>query len=291
MTRVQATRLPDLDAESVRDGVADIARPVVDAVGDARRVVLVPDVHYPYHPSTGMVTNPDVVAALRDHLTTRLPGTTVEVGLTSDAVGADRVADYLGYAGREGLGDDHLLNLDAARADEARADGERPVTLPSPLSEAAVVAVPSARVGGTLPLAGGYALVTRALGADPTDETHVRRALAVADPAGAVVDATYAFAGDPHRARTLLGSAVVGAADAVTADLLGVRSKRTTGLNTAVPPGPVSVRGADLRPVGAALPSGDLPASKEPHGAVRYGYRLYTRVSGDIFPPQLEGGG
>lgn len=302
MTVVRGTRLDALDREALAAGVETVRPPLVDAVAGTGpdRVLLLPDVHYPYHPSTGMVTNPDLVAALRSALAARLPRTEVAVAVRSQPpVDTGRTVDYLGYDDRDDLDAADLLVLDDARVDvtgiagaaaENGADGDRsPVALQEPLSEAAVVPVPSARVAGAVPVAGSLALVAAAVGADPTNPEAVERAVRAVDPAGAVVDATYAFAGEPYRARALLCSDAVGAADAVLAELLGVDAGEVPGLPAVGvgTDGPVSVAGLDAAALAADLPDGGLPATTDPHPLVRAGYRLYTRVSGDVYPPQL----
>jgi hypothetical protein len=51
---------------------------------------------------------------------------------------------------------------------------------------------------------------------------------------------------------------------------------------------PATIAGIDTATITAQLPDGTLPASREPHPLVQTGYSVYSRVSGDIYPPQIE---
>ncbi|MEA5389572.1 hypothetical protein VB773_21990 [Haloarculaceae archaeon H-GB2-1] len=112
-------------------------------------------------------------------------------------------------------------------------------------------------------------------------------------PAGTVVDATYTYAGDPHETRSLLSGTDVGAADLVLARLLGVAIEDAPLLDELRSryDSAVTVTGLDVDGIAAQLPSGEIPESTDPHPLVRTGYKLYTMVSGDVYPPQMRGGG
>jgi len=301
-----------VDGADVGEAIATVAEPLLDALADAGpagtdqvaadRVVVVPDVHYPYHPSTGMTTNPAVVGALFSVLASRYPGTECVLAVRSGPeIDTRRTVGYLGF---DEIADTHgadVAVLEDAPSTDAETSGEAG-TVPAPLSEATVVPVPSARIDGSVPLFGSLALLTRAVGTDPTDASSVTRAVEAVDPVGAVVDATYTFTGEPARPRALLAGDDVATVEHSLARLLGVdtgkipgfsavaRATDTTG-RSAHRSAASSVDGLDVDGLAAALPDGELPASTEPHPLVRAGYRLYTRVSGDVYPPQLEADG
>ena len=287
----RGTRLPSLDPADLADGLADVATPVRDALAGADRLTLVPDVHYPYHPSTGMVTNPDVVGAL---LSTLAPGSGTDCVVavrSAPAVDTARTAEYLGYDDVVDAREGSLVVLDDDTT-TAVETGTGTLTLPTTLVDTAVVVVPSARIGGAVPLFGSLALLAGAAGVDPSNPTDVTRAREAVAPVGAVVDGTYTFTGRPARARVLLGGDDVAAVDRALADLLSVDPGSVPGLaaglrSTVDAAGRVD--GLDVAALAATLPDGALPASSEPHPVVRAAYRLYTRVSGDVYPPQLEG--
>lgn len=314
MTGLRGTRLPSLDPADLVTGVEEVRPPLLEGIAGAERVVLLPDVHYPYHPSTGMVTNPAVVDALLSTLTVRLPNSAVSVALRSgDGVDTARTAGFLGY---DDVTDSNDVTADVLDADETIAgesiDGaiDGSIAVPAALADATVVPVPSARIAGSIPMMGSLGLVANALGANPKDPAQVRRALDAVDLGGALVDATYTFTGTPHRARSVFCGGDVATVERALADLLGVDRDDVPGLSgasgsasgsepatdasvradgqSAVADADSTVEGLDVSALAAELPDGGLPESNDPHPVVRAGYRLYTTVSGDVYPPQLR---
>jgi len=296
------TQARSLDAAAVGEAVATLAEPLLDALAGADRVAIVPDVHYPYHPSTGMTTNPAVVGGLLSVLASRRPDAECVLAVRSGPeIDTRRTVGYLGF---DDVADTHgaeIAVLDGASSPDGETSSEGR-SVPAPLSDAAVVPVPSARIDGPLPLFGCLALLARAAGADPTDASSVARAVEAVGPAGAVVDATYTFTGEPARARALLAGDDVATVEHALARLLGVDTDDIPGFAAAARvtdsadrsahrSAASSVDGLDVDGLAAALPDGELPASTDPHRLVRAGYRLYTRVSGDVYPPQLEADG
>ena len=314
MTR--GTQARSLDHGDVGEAVATVAEPVFDSLagggrsagadgrasGGPARIAVVPDVHYPYHPSTGMTTNPAVVRGLLSALSSRRPDAEFVLAVRSGpGIDTRRTVGYLGYDDvAETHGADVAVLDDAAPTDVETSAGTR--TVPAPLADAAVVPVPSARIDGAVPLFGSLALLARAVGTDPGDASSVARAVEAVAPAGAVVDATYTFTGEPARARALLAGDDVVAVEHSLARLLGVETGHIPGFagaaratdtadRSAHRSAASSVEGLDVDGLAGALPDGELPASTDPHRLVRAGYRLYTRVSGDVYPPQLEADG
>lgn len=295
MTR--GVRCQSLDASAVREGVAAVADPVLDRLDAPESVVVVPDAHYPYHPSTGMTTNPAVVEGVFAALATRYPGTDRVLAVRSDpGIDTARTVRYLGFDGVADTVDADLTVLDDAdTASVETSAGRRAV--PAPLADAAVLLVPTARADGALGMFGGLALAARAADADPSTAGSVGHVLEAVAPAGTVVDATYTFTDRPARTRVLLGDADVRAADRALAQLLRVDADQVPGLAARTASGSshdttnrtdAAVSGLDIDSIAATLPAGNPPESTEPHPLVRVGYGLYTRVSGDIYPPQLE---
>jgi hypothetical protein len=291
MTTLVGTRLSTLDDDALADAVTTIAPPVLDALSGADRVVVVPDAHYPYHPSTGMVTNPALVDALLSRFAERLPRADLAVAVRSGRdIETRRVLGYLDYDSVTTNHDAALTVLDDrdTRGSSDAADEQ----VPEELQTGAVVTVPSARIAGRVPIYGSLALLATAAGVDPADPTAVARAVHAVDPAGAVLDATYTFTGEPRRGRALLAGDDVGAVEATQAALVDVERRTVPGLASVSPwasGDPPRVDGLDVTALAESLPDGSLPESKTPHSLVRAGYRLYTRVSGDVYPPQLEG--
>jgi hypothetical protein len=288
---VYGWRLPTIQGGPLAIAMAEVGAPLLDAVAGADRVVLVPDAHYPYHPSTGMVTKPRVVAALVSELASHRPDASVTVALRSrPGIETTRTATYLGYDAMDATQDLAVTSLDEAPTRRIDAAGASRA-VPTPLLDGAVVPVPSARVGGSAPVVGSLAVLTAAAGLDPGDDRAVRAVHDAVSPAGAFLDATHAFAGDPHRARAVFAGRDVTAVDRVLARLLGVDHATVPGLpagGDAPAGGHFSVEGVDVAALAAELPGGDLPATDAAHPLVRAAYRVYAGVSGDVLPPQLR---
>lgn len=297
------------DAVERRERFADpirtlLARLAVDERverAETDRIAVVPDAHYPFHPSTGTVTDPAVIGALVAALERSFPGADVAVAGSSDHLGFERTAEYLGYrSALEGVLDGSTPDVstidlaDSTRVGRAvRAGGERvSVSLPTPLVDRTVIVAPSLRPTRAGPVAGAMRTLGRSLDAgdgriEPDTVVAATRAV---DPAGALLDATTAYAGHPVAAGALLAGDCV-PVDAAAADLLGrdpaadaVLEAATGGESLAV-----SVDGLAFDDLRSRLPSGgELPGGDDPHPAVGRAYRLYAAVSGDAVPPQLE---
>jgi uncharacterized protein (DUF362 family) len=275
----------DLDSVSV-DAVRRALRPVFDRVQGAirgERVVLVPDVHYPFHPSTGLVTNPDVVEAAVRELG---DAASVAVGCAGDGwLEADSVARFLGYeaiAERTGA---RLVSLD-----DAPTIRHRGVEVPEPLAEGPVVNLPTVRRTGHLTLAAGAVNVARAVARSAPAAATVGPAVDACPPAVTVLDGTYTYTGAPRKPGVLLAGEDLAAVDAAAAALAGT-SLADLPYRGAYGDAPadvdVDVDGLALADLAAALPASDPEASTLSSSLVRRGYRLYARISGDVAPPEV----
>lgn len=253
-------------------------------------VVVVPDTHYPFHPSTGQVTNPAVVAAVCRALEPVADAVTVFVGGSAHA-DAGSVAEWLGYRRLAAdTGFELLTPADCERVERPVAVGDRQerVSLPAPLVEAAVVNVPTLRRADDGGMAGGLANLGRLADHDgPTADRAVAATRAVA-PARTLLDGTWVYAGRPHRARFLLAGEDPGAVDRVGATLLGVEETPALRRCEAVPDQP-AVDGLSVPALAAELPAGEGDSGGS--DLLERGYRLYARLSGDCSPPQVIAGG
>lgn len=279
--------------------VRDVLEPTVDAIS-ADRITIVPDAHYPFHPSTGVVTDPAVVGAIVARLEDRTDADIAVAGVTDEYIDFDRTAQYLGYPSILDRFDAELIDL--ADEDEPRTDAVHEVdgwsvtlSVPERLAESAVVTVPSLRPTADGSIAGGM----RRLGAcvdcagDP-DVTAIAATRAI-DPVGSVMDATMAYGDDPYAANALFAGPV-SAVDTVGTSLFERSIEEDEALRlTAVDGEPVGLErvgtGVDALDLGALrnrLSGGTLPPSDATHPAVTAAYRLYAAVGGDAVPPQLE---
>lgn len=272
MTAVTTRKLSGTSVAAIRPALADLLDAHRTALGTGDRVLLVPDTHYPYHPSTGMVTNPDVVEALA----TIVDGD-VAVGIPSSAhVDADRVGRFLGYerlAERTGAALVDLDDAERVEEDVSLASGDVPLSVPRPLVDDAVVVVPTARRSARYGVAAGMVALAHAVAEDPTRET-VLAASRACWPALGVLDATFVYDGEPRRADRLAASEDLVALSQAAADLVGVDPDDVPHLRSRrAPPSPLPSFG------GGQPDDGD--------GAKERAYRLYARVSGDLVPPQM----
>lgn len=287
MTIVHGTRLPSCGSEAITEGVSEM---LTDAdVELDGTVVLAPDLHYPYHPSTGTVTNPDTVSAVVDHLLGSVEAVDgVEIARSATAWSDDvSCATYLGYDRLVTRSDVEYFDADAepqVSRTVSVGDQETVVTAPERLLENALV-VPTLRRREGETLAGCFdRLAATALGRDPTPFETSSFAVA-ADPIGAVLDATYSYVGAPHRTRALLASSHPLEVERVTAYLLGL-GRQALPAGAADDGRPARIRGLDIDELSDALPDESI-SENSPSKLMKSGYRLYTRITGDRVPPQL----
>lgn len=268
--------------------LSDLVAPVLDRL-DGERVTLLPDCHYPHHPSTGLVTDPAVVRELARTIGSDADPTGLAVACSGTRhAGARRTARYLGY---ESVVDEcgaRFVDLDGAprSRQSVTVDGhDVAVSVPEPLADSAVLAVPTARTGRETPLAGAMVTLARAVRAPVSRPREVVAAARALGPAAAVLDATCAFTGRPHATELVAGSDSAAAVDRALAALFDVAEPDYLELKA----GEFRVADAGSEAVlsDADVPSGTMPDSAEPHPLARWGYRAYALVSGDAFPPQL----
>ena len=290
------------------------------ALADAGRITIVPDAHYPFHPSSGVVTDPAVVGAIVAVLERRLDADLAVAGRSDETIAFDRTASALGYQSLlEGSGAtlvdlageptvERVLDADSVEAngdpaEERHASEARRYSIPERLVEDAVIVVPSLRPTADGTVAGGMRTLS-ALVTTPTDDGLAGRdpgAVAAAagraiDPVATVLDATVADDGRPATTNHLFAGTTP-AVDALGSSLLerpieeDAALRRAFGSEPAV--GVESVASGaepDLASIRTRLDGGGLPPGDDTHPAVTAAYRLYAAVGGDAVPPQLEGG-
>lgn len=290
--------IPDVDARmaAVESAVRDVLEPSLETLAAAERLTLVPDAHYPFHPSAGVVTDPAVVGSIVGHLERRTAADVAVAGASTEHIEFDRIADYLGYSSLLERFDATLVDLaDEPHTDDICAVDGSPIALSvaDRLIDSTVVVVPSLRPTEDGPAAGAMrTLATMVQCDDETERTPVAATRSV-EPAAAVLDATTAYGGDPVATNALFAGPPL-AVDAVATSLLGRPLETDEALKTArgADDGPVSVEGndVDLETIRERVPDGELPPSNESHPAVSTAYRVYAAVAGDAVPPQLERG-
>ncbi len=287
--------IPDIDARvaALEAPVRELLAPALESLATVDRITLVPDAHYPFHPSSGMVTDPAVIGSLVSSLERETDADVAVAGASDDRIAFGRTAAYLDYASLLERFDAELVDLtDEPRTEDVSTVDGRPIALsvPDRLAESAVVVVPSLRPTEDGPVAGAMRTLSGLLAHDDPERTPVAATRAV-DPELVVLDATTAYDGDPVAADALFAGAAP-AVDAVATSLLGRSLEADAALETARGPEapPVTVEGnVDFDRLRARIGDGDLPPADETHPAVSTAYRLYAAVAGDAVPPQLEG--
>jgi uncharacterized protein (DUF362 family) len=276
MTDVRETALPDLDAEAIDGGLEALLGDRPARLERADRVLLLPDTHYPHHPSTGLVTNPAVVGALA-----RLLDTTVGIGVPDGArIDANRVGRYLGYeavAARTGA---EIVDLGAASRVERRVrfvDGTRSIAVPEPLHQDTLLVVPTARRDRRFGVAAGLVTLGHAVTTEPT-RADLLAAVRLCWPALGVLDATFTYPDEPRR------SGILAAGD----DLVTLSRRAAQVVD--VDPADVShlqPRRSPPSPRGALAGRRTSDSDTDGDGLLDRGYRAYARLTGDLLPPQM----
>lgn len=291
MTGATGVRLADLSRDRVDEAVASLLDPHREALRGADRLLVLADATYPHHPSTGTVANPAVVGAVAAWLRAAVPDAAVEVAVSGSRYAPDeltaRLPGFERAAADAGAG---VVALDAEPVERHRVDrpdGERRVDLPRPLADAAVVPVASLRCGRRYGVEAAAVTLAAAAGDDPTpDPRAVATATAAVDVPAAVLDATYAFAGEPRETRVLVAAASVAGVDRAAAALLGEDPDEVPYLGSG-PATPPEIRGGSAAAVAAVLPADRDLSSNRPGTAAAWGYRFYAWLAGDAVPPQF----
>ncbi|QLK27798.1 DUF362 domain-containing protein [Natrinema zhouii] len=288
---------PDVDDRMAALGspVRDLFEPSLETLAEADRITLVPDAHYPFHPSSGMVTDPAVIGSIVARLERRTDADVAVAGASDERISFGRTAAYLGYASLLERFDAELVDLaDESRTDDiCTVDGTpMAISVSERLVESTVIVVPSLRPSEDGPVAGAMRTLAALVDSTADPERVPVAATRVIEPAVSVLDATTAYGGDPATGNALFAGSAP-AVDAVATSLLGRSIETDAALKTARgEAGPVSVEGAnvDFERLRDRIPDGELPPSDETHPAVSAAYRVYAAVAGDAVPPQLEGG-
>lgn len=286
---IHGRRLADLTSAAIEGAVEELLSPYRDDLaGDT--AVVVPDVHYPYHPSTGLIANPDVVGAVVSEIESMARTDVLVACRSTPVVGTAATARILGYPRLAERLEVEVVDLDEADVSVRRItlrDGPVDVAVPRLLEDATVVVVPTLRTAAETGLALGLATLARAVSPDVVTDEAVSPAVALCEPAVSLLDASYTYLGEPRKSGFLLSSADVVGIDAAVAGAVGrtpsyldtrtVRNWQTAGV----------VEGVTLDDIATGLPSGTDGPAGQPDRLMRAGYRLYARVTGDAVPPQF----
>lgn len=290
MKRLTGCRLDNHSRRAIDDGVRSLIshnQPVTD--GD--RVVVVPDANYPFHPSTGMVTNPEVVESVCRAID--LDSTEVLLLVAGSEFTDDQsVAEWLGYRSLTTEFDVTLTTPSVCKTTQSVVDvGDRQVevSLPAPLVENPVVNVPTLRLESDSGIHGAMVNLGRLAKGEGSRAERTVAATAVVDPRFTLLDGTYVYVDQSHRGSFLVAGEDPVALDCFGAELLGNDVTDVPYLDIAgSEETPVEVDGLSVPTLARELPDGPPPSSGSgPSTFLRSGYQLYARLSGDLLPPQV----
>lgn len=279
-------------AEGEVDGYVDeLLWRYEDRLAGSASVVVLPDAFYPYHPTTGLVTNPAVVAAATRSLERLIGPSRLTVAVAGSSWSpAAQVSAALGYP--DLLADTRVdvVHLDEASVppEQAGDDGEA-LSIPSILEESTVVNLPTLRRSAALGMVAGLGNLAQAVTSDPTPDAVLAAADRIETPV-TLLDGTYVFDGTPSAPRFLLASDDRVALDRVGAALLGLDADAVPYLDEPTTDAASLLDGFRLRSVRSDVRrGGTIDRNDGPGGLVTAGYRLYSRISGDLLPPQFLG--
>lgn len=287
--RITGRWLNDTAAEGVDDTVSRLLEPHRERFA-GESIVVIPDVHYPYHPSTGLVTDPDVVGAVVSTVK-RTPETEVVIGCRSaPVVATEATVRALGYHRLAGRLDVDVVDLEEGDAVERAlplGDGTVTVDVPRAIDDAAVIVVPTLRTDPAFGLALGMPTLARAIVPDLSSVDGLWEVADRYSPITTLLDASFTFLGEPRASRFLLASddlvtldAAVGGAVERSPTYLDTRALRGVGTVE-------SVEGFSLEAATADLPDGASTGPGGPGRFLRTAYRWYARLARDAVPPAL----
>lgn len=226
---------------------------------EVEEVVLLPDMTYPYHPSTGMVADPAVVnwlvTALREH-TTLTPRDITILCATSGEISTEMVISLLGY---DVIASEQGINL--VHASESS-------ELLGRVRDWSVVTVLSPRFSSN-----GQGPLTHSRffdELDRIDSTGLR-----ANIRFSLLDATFLNCGHSYNADRVFLSRDPDSIDGAISTLFGTGG--TTAFNE-----------KELQRIASDL---DVESPSEAgigDAVLKFGYQLYAKASGDVVPPQME---
>lgn len=258
-TDVSARLVPNTDVSTLETAIEASVSDWNSFIERTERVLLLPDTHYPFHFSTGMVTAPTAVRAACRLVERTGTGTEVVVGCTGgEHADPELSGRFLGYERLAEEEDAELRHLPVGEKSDF-ADGTAVLNLPTVRSESDGTVAENLR---------------RAFGS--------RGEAAAPGPVRSVLDGTYSYTGTPQRSLFVATSDDTDALNRWVVELLSEPSD-VEGVEPVSESRAVST--ADLRSRFSVSRSQGAPDVLD--DAMSAGYRLYGRLTGDAVPPQF----
>lgn len=231
----------------------------VDA--DLEKLVILPDMVYPFHPSTGMIADPNVIEWLVNTLKEKTELSSNDISIlcaTSGEVPPGKVASLLGY---DDLSSDHGIELIEARDDPEVTDQirDRPI---------ATVLSPRFSVNGQGPISHSKFL-------NELDQITSSRTVFNDQICFSVLDGIFLNCGHSYRADRVFLSKDSASIDGLISTLLG--SSKVTYFDE-----------REIQRIVSNLHVSQSSDSDLPEKMMQFGYRIYAKASGDLIPPQME---
>lgn len=233
----------------------------LETLNEIESAILLPDMTYPDHPSTGMVTDPEVVSILISGLIKHTAAEPADVEIfcaTSGELSPETTASLLGY---ESVAADLGINLGYATEGSS---------LTKLIDDHPVITVLSPRFSmrNQEPITHNSFFAELAQeGADVSGHG--------VDVRGSVLDAKYLHCGHSFKADRILVSQDYSSIDGAVSMLLG--NDGTTKFDD-----------GELKRIGSKLDVEAPSTSRIGDRAMEMGYRVYSKMSGDVIPPQME---
>lgn len=251
-----------LDSTIKRNGQHDSWNTFLQTVDrDLEKLLILPDMVYPFHPSTGMIADPNVIEWLVNTLKEKTELTSTDIAIfcaTSGEVSPGKVASLLGY---DNLSRDQDVELIEARNDSELIDQIRDHPVATVLS-------PRFSVNGQGPISHSKFL-------NELDQITSSKTMFKDQICFSVLDGIFLNCGHSYRADRVFLSKDPASIDGLISTLLG--SSKVTHF--------------DEREIQRIVSNLDVSPSSDsdlPEKMMQFGYRIYAKASGDLVPPQME---
>ena len=304
-TSVALVRIKDLSDQHISEGIEKCLDLIGFKLPDAGSVMIKPNMHYYFHPSTGSVTNPATVSALIDVLRKRNGNLDITIAeADASAMLTKHSFKVLGYERIAREKKVRLLNISEGEVIEKTVMvGRRELTIPvarEVLEAGLLINVPTLKAH-KLPTIS--CCLKNIYGAIPKRFKHsyhsmlndvIVAANKIMKSSLCVVDGTYAFGKHPVKTKVLLAGINLVAVDSVAARCMGYDPKKIQHLRLAAEEalGHLSLMEilGNIRPeeVSEAFPRINPSFVNVSWALQLLAFGLYRKLTGDAVPPPLE---
>jgi len=304
-TSVALVRIKDLSDQHISEGIEKCLDLIGFKLPDAGSVMIKPNMHYYFHPSTGSVTNPATVSALIDVLRKRNGNLDITIAeADASAMLTKHSFKVLGYERIAREKKVRLLNISEGEVIEKTVMvGRKELTIPvarEVLEADLLINVPTLKAH-KLPTIS--CCLKNIYGAIPKRFKHsyhsmlndvIVAANEIMKSGLCIVDGTYAFGKHPVKTKVLLAGINPVAVDSVAARCMGYNPRKIKHLRLAARErlgsfGEVEILG-EIMPeaVSEGFPKISPALVKIAWGTQLLAFDIYRRLTSDTVPPPLE---